>query len=184
MSIAPPKLITADELFEMGDIGPCELVRGEIVTMAPAGFEHGDVASEINFQIRLFVRRNKLGKVLAAETGFLLRRNPDTVRAADVAFVRKTRVPSGERVGFLEVAPDLVVEVISPSDRMTEVHAKAQDWISAGTQSVWIVDPPNETIDVHRDDGTVTRHRSPGILDNEPSLPGFTLNLAEVFDAD
>ena len=81
------KLITAEELFAMADAGPCELVDGEVVPMAPAGAEHGDVAMEIAFRIKAHVRTNRLGKVYAAETGFTIRRNPDTTRAADVAFV-------------------------------------------------------------------------------------------------
>src|SRR2546421_8543374 len=121
--------ITADELLAMGDIGRCELVRGEIVRMPPAGAEHGDVALEIAFRIKAHVKANQLGKVYAAETGFTIARDPDTTRGADVAFVRKDRVPPGRLRGFFPGAPDLAVEVVSPSDRLTEVAAKVDEWL-------------------------------------------------------
>src|SRR5947208_1696360 len=98
--------VTAEQLFAMPDIGRCELVKGEIVMMAPAGAEHGGVAMELAYRIKAFVDAHKLGKVYAAETGFTISRNPDTTRAADVAFVRKERLPSGPRRGFFEGPPD------------------------------------------------------------------------------
>src|SRR5688572_23097283 len=101
------KPITAEELFAMGDIGRCELVRGEIVKMPPAGAEHGDVAGEAFGRLWSFVRQHKLGKVYAAETGFIIARDPDTTRAADVAFVRADRVPPAPVRGFFPGAPDL-----------------------------------------------------------------------------
>jgi Uma2 family endonuclease len=184
MNIAPAKPITADELLATGDIDRCELVAGEIVTMAPASFEHGDIASEINSQIRVFVRSRKLGTVLAAETGFMLRRNPDTVRAADVAFVRRDRLPKRKLPGFFEGAPDLAIEVLSPSDRTLAVHEKVKEWLAAGAQSVWVVDPQNRAIDIYRSGGSVNHYQGLDKIENEPALPGFTLSLADVFIVD
>jgi Uma2 family endonuclease len=135
--------ITAEQLLDMGDIGRCELVRGEIVRIPLAEFEHGDIAGELFYLVKQFVSTRKLGKVYAAETGFIIARNPDTVRAADVAFVRKDSVPSSPVRGFFPQAPDLAIEVISPSDRLSEVAAKVEEWLAAGTTSVWVVDPHN-----------------------------------------
>src|SRR5829696_7443182 len=141
--------VTADELFAMGDIGRCELVRGEIIRMSPAGAEHGDVAAEAARIIGNHVKAKKLGKVYAAETGFTIERAPDTTRAPDVAFVRTESVPKRYRRGFFDGPPDLAVEVVSPDDTHSEVAAKVAQWLPAGTRSVWVVDPPNKSIEVH-----------------------------------
>jgi Uma2 family endonuclease len=174
--------ITAEQLFEMGDIGRCELVRGEVVHMAPAGAEHGDLAGEIFGRIWSFVRQHNLGKVFAAETGFIIARDPDTVRAPDVAFVGKDRLPRRPVRGFFDGPPDLAVEVISPSDRLADVHEKVQDWLTAGTRSVWVVDPINRLIEVNRAGGQIFRLGPPEELRDEPTLPGLVLNIAELFE--
>ena len=128
---------TADDLLAAGDLGPCELVRGTLVMMSPAGFEHGVVTQRIATFLHQYVAAQRLGVVTAAETGFLLARSPDTVRAADVAFVAEQRVPRSRTVGFFEGAPDLAVEVLSPSDiRDDAARARATDkiagWLAAG----------------------------------------------------
>lgn len=184
MTATVTKPITAEELLKMGDIGRCELVRGEIVHMTPAGFEHGGYAGEFGFRVKMYVDKRKLGKVLAAETGFVLSRNPDTVRAPDVAFVRKGRVPRGRLRGFFEGAPDLAIEVLLPDDRMTEVNTKVNEWLAAGTRSVWVVDPLNQTVTIYRKDGQILRYSAADTIRDEPTLPGFTLKLQEIFNAD
>ena len=141
-------ITTARELLEAGDIGPCELVRGRLRVMTPAGEEHGLVAMNIAFRLASHVRERGLGFVYAAETGFHIERNPDTVRAPDVAFVTSERRVS--RRGFHEIAPDLAVEVVSPGDRATEVDEKVRDWLAAGTRLVWVADPASRTIVPHR----------------------------------
>ena len=172
--------ITAEALFDMGGIGRCELIDGEVVQMAPAGAEHGDVAGEFLRRIANHVIDHRLGKVYAAETGFILRRNPDHVRAPDVAFVRTERLPSGVRRGFFDGPPDLAVEVVSPSDTLSEVRAKVDDWLASGTISVWVVDPPNRSIEVYRQGNQIFRYRNSVELCDEPTLPGFVLRPDEV----
>lgn len=174
-------LITAEELFDLGEAGRCELVNGEIIHMAPAGAEHGDVALEIAYRIKTHVDAHRLGKVYAAETGFVLRRNPDVVRAPDVAFVRRERVPRGPKRGFLEGAPDLAVEVVSPSDRHSDLMAKVQQWLTGGAVSVWAVDPINRSLDVYRSGGQILRYVTGQEVADEPALPGFVLKLDELF---
>jgi Uma2 family endonuclease len=173
--------ITAEQLLAMGDIGRCELINGEIIHMAPAGAEHGGVAMQLAFRIKEHADRHGLGKVYAAETGFILRRGPDHVRAPDVAFVRTERLPRDVRRGFFDGPPDLAVEVVSPSDPLSDVAAKVDDWLSAGTVSVWVVDPPNRIIAVYRQANQVLRYRDADELRDEPCLPGLAVRLADVF---
>jgi Uma2 family endonuclease len=177
-----PLGMTAEELFELPDDGMRhELVEGELRTMSPAGFDHGRLALRIGARILDHVEQHGLGEVLAAETGFVLRRAPDTVRAPDVAFVAADRVAAGAGRAFAELAPDLVVEVVSPSDRASEVAAKAAMWLDAGVRLVWVVDPQARLAAVHHPGGLVTVLREDGALDGEDVLPGFRLPLAPLF---
>jgi Uma2 family endonuclease len=121
-----------------------------------------------------------LGKVFAAETGFKLETNPDTVRAPDVAFVRRDRLPDPVPRGYPAMAPDLAVEVLSPDDRPRAISEKVAAWLAAGAALVWVVDPERKDARVHRADGTHTHIEPGGTLDGESILPGFTLALASV----
>jgi Uma2 family endonuclease len=155
----PSGLATAEDLLAAGDIGPCELVRGEIAMMSPAGFEHGVITQRIAAFLHAHVAARQLGVVTAAETGFLLARAPDTVRAPDVAFVARARLPRSRTVGFFEGAPDLAIEVLSPSETRDEAAraratAKISDWLAAGCIEVWSVDPGTRTVTVHTADGS------------------------------
>ena len=182
--LPPTSPMTAEELLDLPDDGlRHELVLGELRTMTPAGFEHGRVAMRMGSRIEAFVDAHGLGVVLGAETGFTLARDPDTVRAPDAAFVRTDRVPApGDRAGFAALAPDLVVEVVSPSDRAIEVSEKALMWADAGVRLVWIVDQRTRTVTVYRPDGAVSLLRGASELDGEDVLPGFRLPLADLFD--
>ena len=159
-----------------------ELVRGRMIVREPAGFRHGDIAMAIAARMHPFVRENKLGRVLAAETGFKLFTNPDTVRAPDVAFVRHERIPDPLPRGFAPFAPDLAVEVLSPDDRPGEVLAKVADWLKAGTRLVWVVDPDRRLARVYRADGTESEMSETGALKGEEVLPGFECALLDVLD--
>jgi len=178
---AGKKLVTADELLAMGDIGRCELIDGEIIHMAPAGAQHGDIAMEIAFRIKAFASANKLGKVYAAETGFIIKHNPDTVRAPDVAFVHSNRLPAVSDPRFFDGPPDLAVEVCSPSDRWSDVLAKVDQWLAAGAISVWVVDPPSQSVEIYRRQSQPVRYHAGQQLADEPTLPGFTLDVADIF---
>jgi Uma2 family endonuclease len=174
--------MTAEELFGLPDDGlRHELVEGELRTMTPAGSEHGRVAARITARIVVHAEEHGLGEAYAAETGFVLRRDPDTVRAPDVAFVAFDRLPQGTVSGFGDLAPDLVVEVVSPSDRASEVSSKAAMWLDAGVRLVWVVDPQARLAAVHHPGGLVTVLREDGVLDGEDVLPGFRLPLSTLF---
>lgn len=157
-----------------------ELVRGRMIVREPAGFRHGDIAVNITYLITRFVREHDLGRVLAAETGFKLSTNPDTVRAPDVAFVRHERIPNPMPRGYAPFAPDLAVEVLSPDDRPGEILAKVADWLGAGTLLVWVVDPDRRLVRVHEADGSVSEISGSGALEGGDVLPGFRCTLADV----
>src|SRR5437867_6825052 len=141
-SMPPVTTMTADELLRVQIPDKhVELVRGVLVVREPAGLRHGRVAMELARRLKNHVDAHRLGKVYAAETGFALAREPDTVRAPDIAFIRGNRLPDPEPAGFPDLAPDLVVEVLSPGARPGEVLAKVADWLSAGTRLVWVIDP-------------------------------------------
>ena len=176
-----PAIHTAEELERLNLPNKrTELVRGQLIVREPAGFRHGDVAMAVALQLGNFVRKHNLGRVLAAETGFRLFSNPDTVRAPDVGFVRQERIPDPIPRGFARFAPDLAVEVLSPDDRPGEVLAKVADWLTAGTRLVWIIDPDRRTGRVHRADGSITILNDDASFDGEDVIPGFTCPLAEV----
>ena len=159
----------------------CELVRGEIIQMAPPGFGHGGTAVRIAFPLEQVVREHQLGWVVV-ESGFKLFRDPDTVRAPDVAFVSVARLPPlEERDGFFPGAPDLAVEVVSPGDTASEVFEKVQEYLTAGTRLVWVADARLQRVTVYRANGTVQFHGPDDALSGEDVLPGFTLAIRDIF---
>ena len=159
-----------------------ELVEGELVVMAPAGGRHGRIANTIAYFLTQVSRDRKWGTVFAAETGFLLRRDPDTVRAPDVAFVSSERLGTDEApAGFLKMAPDLAVEVVSPSDSAAAVQSKVEDWLGAGTRLVWVVYPDTRSVTVYRSLNEAEVLSEPGALDGAPVLPDFALPVSDLF---
>ena len=177
----PPALMTADELLDVRIPDKrVELIRGRLVVREPAGLRHGRVAMELARQLANYVGDRGMGRVYAAETGFTVARDPDTVRAPDVAFIRRDRLPDPEPLGFPDLAPDLVVEVLSPGDRPGEILAKVADWLSAGTRLVWVVDPLRRVARVYRQDGSETIVTAEAALEGEDVLPGFECPLATI----
>jgi Uma2 family endonuclease len=177
------RVITAVELLHMPGDQRRELVKGELRTMAPAGFEHGRVTMKLAKLLVIHVENNKLGIILGAETGFKLSKNPDTVRATDISFVAAARIPAGSHVrGYWEGGPDLAVEVLSPSDSAEEVEEKIDDYLNAGTRLVWILSPRRRTIAVHRGGRDVQLLRDTDTLNGEDVIPGFACKVAEAFD--
>ena len=177
------KLMTADELLAMPDDGfhRYELVKGELISMAPAGGEHGAIGSRTCRRIGNFVEANDLGEVFNADTGFIISTDPDTVRCPDVSFVRKERIlADGIPKGFMHGAPDLAVEVISPSDSYSEVAEKAAQLLEAGTQLVVLIDPRTRTVSLHYD-GEIDRLSEGDTLTLGDVLPGFECGVGELF---
>lgn len=179
---APPKidLITGEELLAMGDIGRCELIEGTIVTLTPAGEKHGTIEITLGGELRAFVRQRNLGRVIGGEVGIYIRRKPDTIRGADVAFVSFERRAKPAR-GFLDVAPELVVEIMSPSDRWQDIRSKLDDYFSIGVERVWIVEPDRRTVLVYRSPTDLSELREGDLLRGEGVLHGFELPVADLF---
>jgi Uma2 family endonuclease len=175
-------ITTAEQLWKNPPQGRCELVRGELRMMSPAGSEHGWVVMNIAAPLTMFVKERQLGYVFGAETGFVIHRGPDSVRAPDIAFVRRDRVERGvlPREHF-PGPPDLAIEVLSPSDTSAAIHEKAKEWLAAGCQEVWLVDPQRHVAleCTLSDDGVVVR-RSVERLQSR-FLSGFALPVAELF---
>lgn len=182
MTIAQ-KPVTAEELLMMPDEDMrTELVRGEVRRMAPAGNVHGRLAVNVTIPLGQHVRENDLGIVFAAETGFKIASDPDTVRAPDVAFVSQERVEEvGEVEGFWPGAPDLAVEVVSPGDLYTEVEEKVLGWPAAGSRMVVVVDPLNRTVSVRRHQAEIQVLTERDTLDADDVVPGWELPVADVF---
>lgn len=149
--------------------------------MTPAGFDHGSIVINVSFFLTGFVREHHLGRATGAETGFQISRDPDTVRAPDVAFVRADRVPSGPTPGFFQGPPDLAVEVLSPSDPAGEVLDKVQQWLDAGCQAVWLIDPQRRTVAVYDAGQHQVLRSDTDELTGGDLLPGFRLLLADIF---
>jgi Uma2 family endonuclease len=181
--MATTKPVTAEQLLRMSRDGRhrYELVRGEVVTMPPVGLEHGDRSSGIAWLLRSFVREHG-GGLVVVEVGFVLARDPDVVRAPDVAFIADARLPPpDQRSGFFEGAPDLAVEVVSPGDTATEVLEKVQEYLAAGSRLVWVVDPRTRSVTVYRPDGTAHLLQEAVTLAGEAVLPGFALPVRDIF---
>jgi len=174
---------TANELFEMPYDGfRYELVKGELRKMSPSGGEHGAVVWNLSGMLAPHIKANDLGQGFGAETGFKIESNPDTVRAADIAFVSRERIPeTGIPKNFWPLAPDLVVEVVSPGDTYQEVEEKVEQWLAAGARAVWVCNPKLRGVSVHRSMADVTRLSEGDELDGGEVVPGFRCKVSEIF---
>jgi Uma2 family endonuclease len=178
---ASEKLMTAEELARtcIPD-KQVELVRGRLVVREPPSTHHGGVSANLAFELSAFVRKQKLGQVFAQDTGFKIASDPDTVRGPDVAFVSKERLARIPEEGYADLAPDLVAEVLSPTDRAGEVLAKVGDWLAAGTRRVWLIDPGRREARVFDADGSVSVIADDGSLHGGDALPGFSCPLRTI----
>lgn len=177
------RTITADELLEMPDDGiRRELVEGELREMTPAGFQHGRIAGNIAGELRNHVRAHDLGVMATAEAAYRLSVDPDTVRSPDVSYVRRERIEElGDPTGFWPGAPDLAVEVISPTDRYSEVLEKVGDYVDAGTPLVVVVDPPARSVTVYRSRTDLIVLTEDDVLEGGDVVPGWKLPVREIF---
>ena len=174
-------LMTAEELTKLNDWSHrYELIKGELLTMSPAGDEHGAITINLSMLLSMHVKANNLGVLRAADTGFKLESNPDTVLAPDIAFIARDRV--GNRVpGFRPGPPDLAVEVISPGDTKPEVDRKTALWLELGAKSVWNVNPKKRTVEVNLANGEKRLfHENDELIDD--TVPGFRVKVSEIFD--
>lgn len=184
MTTTDTKLLTAEDLLRLYSKGVRgELIRGVLCETMATGQEHGETVTAFVYRLMSFIEPRKLGRLTASDSGVRLERDPDTVREPDVAFFSAEKMPPGVRVrGYAEVAPDLVVEIVSPSDSLREVNDKARMWLSYGVSLVWVVHLDSRTVDVHREGRSVFRLTESDILDGEDVLPGFACAIGEIFD--
>ena len=179
------RFINEDELLRMSGGARYELIEGELREMSPTGYEHGKATGRLHGFLSVHAWKNTLGDVLAAETGFVIARTPDgrvTVLAPDVSFVAKGRVPANaDTRRFLELAPDLVVETLSPSETAREVAEKVIMWLNAGVGAVITLDPDSRSVKVHRSTNIVSLSDRDE-LDLDDILPGFRCRISDIFD--
>ncbi len=175
------KLLTGEDLLAMGDMEPCELIDGRIMSMIPTGGEHGRIEFYLGAELTQFVRNQHIGWVLGGEVGIYTQRNPDTVRGADVVVLSKERAPDGPAKGFLEVAPEVVVEVMSPTNRWEMMRRKIEEYFSIGVAQVWVIEPDNRVILIYKSAIDVQKFIEGELLHGEGILEGFTLDVTELF---
>jgi Uma2 family endonuclease len=182
MSTTSTALITAEELMELprGEFRH-ELINGELITMPLPGTPHGRIGARLLAPLAQFVWEHDLGEIYA-EAGFQLTVDPDTVLGPDVSFVSKERLQeAGEVKGYWPGPPDLAVEVVSPSDTRPKVREKTVRWFQHGTKQVWIVNPKDRTVMVHRSPSDVTTFQGSDYLEAQDILPGFRISLERIF---
>ncbi|HWQ32330.1 MAG TPA: Uma2 family endonuclease [Blastocatellia bacterium] len=180
-------LMTEEELMRLPDNGHrYELVKGELRETPPTGFDHGRTTYNLSLEIGSHVRRHRLGDMLAAETGFIIDRSQEgrvTVRAADIAFVAKGRIPPGTDTSkYLELAPDLVVETLSPSDTAVEIEEKIFDWLNAGVRVALTVNPARRSVTVYRSLTDIKNLTDQDELNLRDVIPGFCCKVSAIFD--
>ncbi|HUF90543.1 MAG TPA: Uma2 family endonuclease [Gemmatimonadota bacterium] len=174
--------LTLAEFERLPDEPGCrmELVRGRVVREPPAGFDHSEIAQRIALMLGRFVRETSAGTVVGADCGFVLFDEPPTVRAPDAAFVSQKRLGFDPK-GFAPLAPDLAVEVLSPSNTMSEIHEKVLDYLDAGSRLVWVVDPGPRTVTVYRSRDAIRLLTENDELDGADVLPGFRVKVSDLF---
>jgi Uma2 family endonuclease len=175
--------MTADELSQLPEDGYCcELVRGALVRDHPPGFRHGQIAQHLGALLWNWCQATGAGIVVAAETGFRLTADPDTVRAPDAAFVTRSRIPAGGGPdGYWDGAPDVAVEVLSPDARVADVQIKVDDYLDAGAQEVWVVNPQSMTVTIYRSQRDVTVLAEDDAFLGAGVVEGFAFKLSELF---
>lgn len=178
---ATKKKVTGEELYQMPETELVELVKGEIVNLSPTGFWHGHVENRFGSILDNFVQMHKLGFVSVGEVGIYTGRNPDTIRAADVIFISHQRLVQVKSQSYLDVAPELVVAVLSPSDSWSEVMTKLDEYFQIGVEAVWIADPAKREVFVYHTITDVQRFSSTDSLSDEKILPGFNVPVEKLF---
>jgi len=177
-------LLRAEEFARVADVlGPCELVKGEIVRMSPGGVRHSQVTLRAAFLLESHNRAHRLGNVLTGEAGFVVRREPDTVRGADVAFVSFQRLPKDAPVaGFLDVPPELIVEVLGNDISWAAMEEKIAEYHEAGVDLVWVLDPRTLTLGAYPRGASPVLLRDTDTVSADPYVPGFSCRVAEFFE--
>lgn len=181
-TIAPKKLLTAEEFFlvpDPADGSQQELVRGEIITMPPPGGLHGATCTKSALTLGTFVYSGPGGTLVCNDTGFITERDPDSVRGPDISYWTKDRLPEIP-VGYIEIAPDMLVEVLSPSNTRKQVLAKLREYFARGVRLVWVLAPEDRTLTIYRtaDEGRLLHETA--TVTGEDVLPGFSCRVSDL----
>jgi Uma2 family endonuclease len=180
-TLEPKRLLTIEELRDAVGDAPGELIDGRFTPMPPTGWPHASTEARVTARLQQYVDAKQVGVVLTGEVGIIIRRNPDTLRGADVAFVSNERIALASPDGYLDLAPELIVEIVSPNDRWTDTTAKLEDYFSIGVALVWLVDPQRQRVSCYRSPTNLDVLGLADTLTAEPMLPGFQLPVAELF---
>lgn len=181
--LTPPKLLTAEEYIRLpGSLGRTELRRGVVVQMPPPGFRHGEVCVSVVFYISAFVREHQLGRVVSNDSGIITKRDPDTVRGGDVSYYSYQRVPKDQSpIGYAGASPEIVFEVVSPTNTRGEITTKIGEYLNANVNVVCVVDPDYQIVNLHFPD-----HPTEKLAGDQPlifaDLPGFSLPVRKLFE--
>lgn len=179
--VVATQVMTIEEFWDKSSqFSHSELVRGEVVQMTPTGGEHGRLEFVLSQMLGRHLETDRRGEVFTGEVGFVLSRNPDTVRAPDLAFVSFERLPKAPR-GFVPIAPDLAVEILSPGNTAGEIQSKVIDYMRAGTRAVWVVDPDTRTVTVYRSLSEIRVLTEEDTLSGADVLPGFAVPVKSIF---
>ena len=187
VTLRPVLDLTDDQLFEFcqinRDLRIERSAHGELIVMPPTGGKTSEQNAEITMQLRAWSKRDGSGTTFDSSGGFLL---PNTaVRSPDAAWVRKSRLAplsAEQRQKFIPLCPDFAIEVRSPTDSLSTLQEKMKEYLANGTQLAWLIDPESRRVQVYRAGGTVEILDRPDTLSGEQVLPGFVLDLTEVWD--
>lgn len=171
--------LTADDLFRLGPDAPYELIEGELIEVSPQGREHGRVLSNLDYLLNHEARTHMLGEVLVGDVGFILARSPDSVLAPDLAFVRSERLVD-EGPGYLELAPDLAIEVVSPSNSISEIARKINLYLTSGSSEVWVVRPREQDIVVYSASGDRIVFQGDDLFSSSV-IPTLAFHVSQIF---
>jgi Uma2 family endonuclease len=179
-TIVSDEIMTGDQLFSL-DIGSGELIEGVFIEMPPPGFWHGYIEFNFGSILHTFVRKHNLGYIIGGEAGVYTHRNPDTVRGVNVAFISHERMAQVKSESYLDVAPELIVEILSPGDRWDEVNDKLTEYFAIGVQMVWVVDPKRKQFHLYRALTEVEILTAEDDISGGEVLSGFSVGVAELF---
>ena len=181
--IAPPTLITAEEYLSLPGRGErTELRRGVVIPMNPPGFRHGEVCGNIYHYVDNFVRQAGVGRTLTNDSGIITERDPDTVRGADISYYSYQRVPKGQSpVGYAGASPEIVFEVVSPSNTRSEIALKTGEYLNVNVKVVCVVDSQYGIVNLHYADRPTATLRGDDLLTFD-ELPGFSLPVKRFFE--
>ena len=177
------RLITGEELLHMTDVGRCELVKGEIKEMPPAtGHSHGRLEFRIAQRLGDFLREQEVGEVMVGEVGVYTERDPDSVRAADVLFISHERFDRASSESFLDVPPELIVEIMSPTNSWEDMRQKLKEYFDVGVDTVWVIEPSNRAVQVYRGVDEVQTLEGGDTITGDGPLDGLTIDVDALFE--